>query len=113
MQVNSHNLYRLGVTLTEAFDPCKNIALGSRVYLEGVNHINSLENAFPSSFAHMQGALSLYNTGNPWKGFANGYVGRVMNYIAYGIDLAASAMEVEFTQAHETVRQDDMVVDFK
>jgi len=56
MQINSRNLGWLGLSVEDAFDPCRNIAAGARVLT----------------------AFSGYNTGHPNRGFANGYVARVL-----------------------------------
>ncbi len=56
MQVNSRNLDWLGLSIEDAFDPCRSVAAGARVLT----------------------AFSGYNTGSPRRGFANGYVARVL-----------------------------------
>ena len=56
MQINSRNLGWLGLSVEDAFDPCRNIAAGARVLT----------------------SFSGYNTGHPQRGFANGYVARVL-----------------------------------
>ena len=56
MQINSRNLGWLGLSVEDAFDPCRNIAAGARVLT----------------------AFSGYNTGHPRRGFENGYVARVL-----------------------------------
>jgi type IV secretion system protein VirB1 len=56
MQVNSRNLGWLGLSVEDAFDPCRSVAAGARVLT----------------------AFSGYNTGSPSRGFANGYVARVL-----------------------------------
>jgi type IV secretion system protein VirB1 len=56
MQVNSRNLGWLGLSVEDAFDPCRSVAAGARVLT----------------------AFSGYNTGSPHRGFANGYVARVL-----------------------------------
>ena len=56
MQINSRNLGWLGLSVEDAFDPCRNIAAGARVLI----------------------AFSGYNTGHPRRGFENGYVARVL-----------------------------------
>lgn len=113
MQVNSDNLARMGASIAEAFEPCRNIQLGSQIYLDAVAQVNGLGDVFSSPFSQMQGALSLYNTGSTWKGFSNGYVERVTHYIRYGIDPAASTMEVVFTVGADEESPDDMAVDFR
>ncbi|MDO9711785.1 lytic transglycosylase domain-containing protein [Paracraurococcus lichenis] len=56
MQINSRNLGWLGLTVEDAFDPCRNLAAGARLLT----------------------SLSAYNTGHPGRGIANGYVARVL-----------------------------------
>ncbi|WP_157033576.1 lytic transglycosylase domain-containing protein [Belnapia moabensis] len=56
MQINSRNLGWLGLSIEDAFDPCRNIAAGARVLT----------------------SFSGYNTGHPQRGFTNGYVARVL-----------------------------------
>lgn len=56
MQINSANLRWLNLSVAEAFDPCRSVAAGAAVLT----------------------AYSRYNTGSPARGFANGYVQRVV-----------------------------------
>jgi type IV secretion system protein VirB1 len=56
MQINNRNLAWLGLTIADAFDPCRSIAAGAKVLT----------------------AFSGYNTGHPQRGFSNGYVARVV-----------------------------------
>lgn len=56
MQINSRNLGWLGLSIEDAFDPCRNIAAGARVLT----------------------SFSTYNTGQPQRGFETGYVARVL-----------------------------------
>lgn len=73
MQINSANLGRLGLTLADAFDPCRNIATGARVLVDGFRRPGEGEDQQPAVLR----ALSRYNTGHPQRGFDNGYVSRV------------------------------------
>ncbi len=73
MQVNSANLPKLGYTVEDMFDPCKNITAGARI----------LQSAYAQMLpkhkneqAALGAALSIYNTGNSRYGFMNGYVGK-------------------------------------
>lgn len=73
MQVNSANLPKLGYTVEDMFNPCKNLTAGARVleaaYLQMLpRHRNEQ--------AALSAALSIYNTGNSRNGFMNGYVGK-------------------------------------
>ena len=74
MQVNSTNLGRLGLSITDAFEPCRSLEAGARVLAEGYTAAAHGE-ADPQRALRV--ALSRYNTGHPERGFANGYVGRV------------------------------------
>lgn len=71
MQVNSANLPRLGYTIEDMFDPCKNIKAGAQILSE------AYALALPrhgNEQAALRAALSAYNTGNFTRGFVNGYV---------------------------------------
>lgn len=73
MQINSINLKRLGYTVEDMFNPCKNIAAGAKIleraYLDALpKHKNKQ--------AALRAALSVYNTGSSIRGFENGYVSR-------------------------------------
>jgi type IV secretion system protein VirB1 len=71
MQVNSRNLVALGLTLQQVLDPCTNIRGGATIltadYAEAVRTRGEGQPA-------LQAALSAYNTGDFYRGFANGYV---------------------------------------
>lgn len=74
-QINSANFRSLGVTGTQLLDPCTNLRAGAQVlgdcYTRAVQQVGEGQ-------AALQRALSCYNTGNQQKGFANGYVARVV-----------------------------------
>ncbi len=73
MQINSANLGALGLTPEAAFDACRSLAAGAMIlaadYAGGATHA--------SQQAALRVAFSRYNTGDPLRGFANGYVDRV------------------------------------
>lgn len=73
-QINSNNLGWLGLAVEDAFDPCRNLAAAARVI--GDNYRAAAQSGAVGPEA-MGIALSLYNTGKPRRGFANGYVARV------------------------------------
>ena len=73
MQINSRNLLVLGYSLVQAFDPCSNLRGGAVILT--ANYLAAARKYGPGLFS-LQAALSLYNTGDFEKGFANGYVGR-------------------------------------
>jgi type IV secretion system protein VirB1 len=73
-QINSKNLAPLGLTVEDAFDPCRNLAAAAQILAAGYRR------AAPDSEHEQEGlrtALSFYNTGRPDRGFANGYVAKV------------------------------------
>ena len=61
MQINSSNLPRLGYTVEDMFDPCKNIRAGAKI-LERA-YLNALPKHGNEQDA-LRAALSIYNTGN-------------------------------------------------
>jgi type IV secretion system protein VirB1 len=71
-QINSRNLQWLGLTVDDAFDPCRNFAAAARVLQTNYQATVRAGAADP-----LGQALSRYNTGRDERGFANGYVGRV------------------------------------
>lgn len=74
-QINVRNLPRLGLTLAQAFDPCRNLAASARILNEGYRR--ALPATGPGQPA-LRVALSFYNTGRPDRGFRNGYVAKVI-----------------------------------
>lgn len=71
MQVNSNNLAKLGYSVEDMFDPCKNLAAGARVLTD---FFLSAKPRFADDQAALRAALSAYNTGSYSRGFSNGYV---------------------------------------
>lgn len=73
-QINSRNLGWLGLSVEDAFDPCRNLAAAAAVMARGYKA--ALKVSAPGR-SLLQTAYSLYNTGDPGRGFNNGYVGRI------------------------------------
>lgn len=73
MQINSHNLPRLGLEVREAFNPCVSIGAASLIlsdaYVGGQTHEEQQK--------ALRVTISRYNTGDAQRGFSNGYVGKV------------------------------------
>ena len=88
MQVNSRNLAALGLTVEQVFDPCTNIRSGAAIltadYAEAARTRGEGQPA-------LKAALSAYNTGDFYGGFANGYVARY--YGPGGIPALAGGVE--------------------
>lgn len=73
-QINSRNLRWLNLSVENAFDPCRNLAAAGQVLARGYR--TALRTSRPGqSLLHT--AYSLYNTGDPARGIANGYADRI------------------------------------
>lgn len=68
-QINSKNLRWLGLSVTQAFDPCTNVAAGATVLTQGYQKTGSL-----------QAALSIYNTGKPDSPRGQQYARQVLRH---------------------------------
>ncbi|MFN4287390.1 MAG: lytic transglycosylase domain-containing protein [Brevundimonas sp.] len=73
-QINSDNLDWLGLSIADAFDPCRSLAAAATVLEAGYRPAGS---SAADRQAALRIALSRYNTGHPERGFRNGYVARV------------------------------------
>jgi type IV secretion system protein VirB1 len=95
-QINSRNLRSLQLGITEAFDPCRNLAASGHLLAESYRRALAREG---DAQAALGTALSLYNTGDPDRGFRNGYVARVVS--------SAASLASEFASASEAARAHD------
>lgn len=73
-QINSNNMQWLGLSVEDAFDPCKNLTAAARVL---TTNYRSVQARSPSPQHALRTALSMYNSGSETRGFANGYVRRI------------------------------------
>lgn len=73
-QINSSNLAWLGLSIEDAFDPCRNLAAAATVLRAGYRPATQSPQDRQRA---LRVALSRYNTGHPEHGFRNGYVARV------------------------------------
>jgi type IV secretion system protein VirB1 len=73
-QINSRNLERLALTVQSAFDACRNLAAAAVIMGRGYKAALTIS---PQGRPLLQTAYSLYNTGDPIRGLANGYVDKV------------------------------------
>lgn len=96
MQINSNNLTRFGMTLADAFDPCRNLAAAAQVLVAAYAPVPSTADVQPA----LRQALSRYNTGSPTRGFRNGYVAKVQ----VSADLVVPAIRV--SDPHSSVQHD-------
>lgn len=75
-QVNSSNLKKTGLTVEEAFDPCRNLSAAGMILTW---NYQSASKRIPNQQAALHAAISAYNTGSFTRGFSNGYVQKVLN----------------------------------
>ncbi|HEX3403726.1 MAG TPA: lytic transglycosylase domain-containing protein [Acetobacteraceae bacterium] len=73
MQVNSRNLAALGTTVEQVLDPCTNLQAAATILT--ADYAAAARTRGDGQPA-LQAALSAYNTGDFYRGFANGYVAR-------------------------------------
>jgi type IV secretion system protein VirB1 len=80
MQINAANFHALGMTMSDALDPCMSLAGGAAVlraaYGGGVTPAEQQ--------AALLMALSRYNTGSPFQGIMNGYARTVLENAGRG-----------------------------
>lgn len=92
-QINSRNMRRLGLTWDNVFDPCTNIAAAAAV-LSG-NYHSVRAGLHPQRALRV--ALSMYNTGSQSRGFANGYVGKVVGNAGLADGIQPVALRINAT----------------
>lgn len=85
-QINSANMDRLGMTVADLFDPCKNLAGAARVITDCYKRAKP---RYADEQTALSAALSCYNTGNEKDGLRNGYVGYVMAAANTTLDVPA------------------------
>lgn len=78
-QVNNRTAARLGLTIFAAFDACANMAAAGKLMEANYQSVAKKGGNTQQAVAAM---LSMYNTGNTWRGFGNGYVGSVYRVAA-------------------------------
>lgn len=74
-QINSANMDWLGLSVEDAFDPCKNLSAAARVL---TGNFQRATKGTPDQQQALSKAISAYNTGSFARGFTNGYVGKVV-----------------------------------
>lgn len=77
-QINSKNFGALGLSPDVLFEPCTNLRSAASILSQC--YAKSLKSYGGQSAIH--GALSCYNTGNLRRGFANGYVRKVVGQVS-------------------------------
>lgn len=77
-QINIRNARKMGLSIKDLFDPCKNISAAAVILS---NCYTRAAKRYPNEQKALRAALSCYNTGNFKHGFSNGYVGKVVSKI--------------------------------
>lgn len=93
-QVNSKNLRHYGVSVADMFDSCINLKTGSHILHDAYNKAWQSKQDPQGA---LQMALSIYNTGNTWRGFRNGYVERYTHHpmnSATGINISSTTIDI-------------------
>ncbi|MWC45524.1 lytic transglycosylase domain-containing protein [Sphingomonas carotinifaciens] len=98
-QINSRNMKKLGLTWDNVFDPCTNLAAAGAVLAGNYHRVSA--GLHPQRALRI--ALSMYNTGSQSRGFANGYVRKVVGNAGYsdGIQPVAVKLGALATDASE------------
>jgi type IV secretion system protein VirB1 len=86
MQINSQHLGPMGLSLEDAFDPCRNVKVGTTILADFYQRYRTGDPA-----GSLMKALSAYNTGQAWKGAD--YVNRIL--AAAGVNYRVMFVPVE------------------
>ncbi|WCF29602.1 lytic transglycosylase domain-containing protein [Xylella fastidiosa] len=97
-QVNSSNLVKVGLSVEDAFEPCKNLAAAATI-LQG--NFQVAKGKVHDDQAALHAALSAYNTGSFSKGFLNGYVQKVLNNAGVTVQGVSAQQAVKLKAAGE------------
>ncbi len=90
-QVNSQNLPRLNLTVEQVLDPCTNIATGGKILTSFyASALKTLRTTDPQAALHA--ALSAYWSGSFVRGFAGGYVQKVINNAGLAVELKVPSL---------------------
>lgn len=90
-QINSHTAGRIGLPVSEAFDPCASIAAAGRLM---VSTYRKVAPRAPTVQHALAATLSTYNTGDSVRGIENGYVARVYRAAARSAGTVPSATTI-------------------
>lgn len=82
-QINSKTAVRLGLSIEEALEPCRNLQAMQQVLVENYRSGVAAKGAGQGA---LEAALSTYNTGHPTRGLSNGYVAKVLGQARREVD---------------------------
>ena len=93
MQINSQHLAKLNIDYKDLFDPCYNVAIGTKI-LSGFYREYARSNPMDQPDMILLKALSSYNTGSPHKG--KRYVNKILKAAGKSINIPIAE---EYTKA--------------
>ena len=93
MQINSQHLAKLNIDYKDLFDPCYNVAVGTKI-LSGFYREHARGNPTDQPDMTLLKALSSYNTGSPRKG--KRYVNKILKVAGKSINMPLAE---EYTKA--------------
>lgn len=74
-QINIKNIQKRKLKPEQLFDPCLNLSIAGEILTQ--NYLQASKTTKDQQHA-LKKALSMYNTGNQYSGFNNGYVNRIL-----------------------------------
>lgn len=75
-QINSANLARLGLDIKTVFDPCRNLRAAAQLFDENYRQAYAVTH---NPDRAVMDAISMFNTGSRSRGYANGYVRKIVD----------------------------------
>ncbi|WP_455476950.1 lytic transglycosylase domain-containing protein [Bartonella sp. B41] len=109
-QINVKNLAWLGMSLSDLFDPCKNLKAMQIVLTHCYERATS---KYSPEQKALRAALSCYNTGNFERGFTNAYVQKVVSHVGVKVPelIPMNDNSQEFEQLSTTTQEKMIVAD--
>lgn len=77
-QVNIRNIKKYKLTPEQLLNPCLNLKISGEILTK--NYIQAMKTTKDPQIG-LRKALSMYNTGNQYSGFNNGYVNRILQNV--------------------------------
>ncbi|MGA5726604.1 lytic transglycosylase domain-containing protein [Ralstonia thomasii] len=88
-QINTSNLGALRLSVDQVFEPCTNVTAAATVLSWGYERARRTYGAGQQA---LHAAISAYNTGSLSRGFANGYVQKVVSNAGLRVELAVPSV---------------------
>lgn len=95
-QVNDRNLAKLGLSLSDVFEPCSNLAAGGRILTE---FYEKAARKFGPGTSALRAAISAYNSGDWVRGEKDGYVDLVYRQVGRPLAMRTGPVVPRIKQA--------------